>query len=223
MKKFILISIIILSMIKSLYGAELNEIIIKGKHKIILCDPPVQLLNVPDTRQSTDYSCGVASLQAVLMYWGIEYREGVLMELLHTTSKGGTEAENIVKVAQDMGLYAEMKENLTVKDLEDSIKEEVPVIIDIQAWKNDGEQNWDAVWEDGHYVVAIGFDEKNIYIEDPSLLGSLGFIPKKELLTRWHDYKGEPPVDNKDKKYIHMGIFIRGEKPSPPPSLLHID
>lgn len=181
------------------------------------------LLKVPDVRQSTTYSCGASCLQGILMYWGIEHREGDLMVLLNTSPDSGTDPEDIVRVAVDKGLKGEIKENLTVEELELSLREGVPVIVAIQAWRDESDDPWHSEWEDGHYVIVTGFDEKNIYFEDPSLLGSRGFIEREEFLARWHDYSGSPPLDEKDKKYIHLGIFIRGEKPVMLPEILHID
>jgi predicted double-glycine peptidase len=73
---------------------------------------------------------------------------------------------------------------------------------------------WENDWEAGHYVVVIGIDDRNIYVEDPSLLGSRGVIPQVEFLKRWHDYEGEPPYDSKDRTYFHLGLFIEGKKKS---------
>ncbi len=177
--------------------------------------PPKDLLPVPDTRQSVDYSCGASALQAVLMYYGEEYMESSLMEMLGTTNNG-TMPKDIVRVAQELGYNAELKENLTIEDLERSIKDKVPVIVDGQAWRDGEDLNrpWGNVWESGHYMVAIGTDKKNVYLEDPSLLGSKGVIPREEFMERWHDYD--------DKKYYQMGIFITGKKPTPPPNFAQI-
>lgn len=198
------------------YGEEAKPVPCEEKSETIL-------LKVPDVRQSTTYSCGASCLQGILMYWGIEHREGDLIVLLNTSPDSGTDPEDIVRVAVDKGLKGEIKDNLTLEELELSIKDGIPVIVAIQAWRDEQGEPWEKVWEDGHYVIVTGFDEKNIYFEDPSLLGSKGFIEREEFLSRWHDYSGDPPLDEKDRKYIRIGIFIKGEKPAPPPELLHID
>jgi uncharacterized protein len=109
------------------------------------------LFGVPDVRQSTNSSCGSAAFQAVLNYWGGEdLREGVLMGKLNTTPQSGTSPDDIVRVAREKGLEAEIKENLTLGDLEASIKAGVPVIVPVQAWKEGGTP-WAEDWEDGHY------------------------------------------------------------------------
>ena len=61
---------------------------------------PDLLSTVPDVRQSQPYSCGAASLQAVFNYWGIDMREGVLMQELNTTPQAGTPPESIVRVGR---------------------------------------------------------------------------------------------------------------------------
>lgn len=178
--------------------------------------PNIPLLAVPDTRQSVDYSCGASALQAVLMYYGDEYMESTLMEMLKTT-KNGTNPRDIVQVADELGYNVSLREKLTIDDLQVSVKEGVPVIVSGQAWRDGEDLNkpWKDVWDSGHYMVVIGVDEKNVYFEDPSLLGSRGVIQREEFMERWHDLD--------EKKYHQMGIFIKGRKPLPPPAFIHID
>ena len=181
------------------------------------------LFSVPDVRQSTNYSCGAASFQAVLNYWGgQDLREGAILVMLNVTPQWGTSPDEIVRVARDIGFEAEFRENLTLEDLEASIKAGVPVIVAAQAWRDEG-TSWADDWEDGHYMVVIGLDEKNVYLEDPSLLGSRGFIPRQEFVERWHDCRYEPPSYTSVKKYIFAGIFIRGKEPAKHPLFMRVD
>jgi uncharacterized protein len=90
----------------------------------------------------------------------------------------------------------------------------IPVIVDIQAWREDRDTAWPDRWDDGHYVVVIGMDERNVYFEDPSLEGQQGRIPRKEFVDRWRDYEGETPETG--RKYIRSGILISGKEPRPP-------
>ena len=177
--------------------------------------PPGLLSTIPDVRQSTTYSCGAAALQAVLSYYGVDKRERALMDMLKTTEKDGTSPENIVRVAKELGFQADPRENLTFEDLEKAFREGIPVILDIQAWTDAPleKHSWASDWEDGHYVILIGIDEQFVYVEDPSLLGTRGIIPRQEFLDRWRDYTGEPPYDPTDRAYIQLGIFITGKAP----------
>jgi len=183
------------------------------------------LTGVPDVRQSQPYSCGAASLQAVLNYRGIDAREGVLMQELGTTPEAGTPPDAIVRVARDYGLPAELRLNLTLADLEQSIAEKNPVIIACQAWTDmDPEElNWDTDWEDGHYMVVIGLDGENVYFEDPAMLGTRGMIPREEFLSRWHDHPGMLPFGENSTALHHAGIVIQGNKSAGCPAFTHVD
>jgi uncharacterized protein len=184
----------------------------------------VILNSVPDVRQSTDYSCGASALQAVLSYWGIDSREGSLIKELNSSPETGTTPGSILDVASSRGLNAFIFENMSVDNLRMYTQEGIPVIVTAQAWNGDYDtdgtwvtkipDSWENFWEDGHYMVVIGVDSSNVYLEDPSLLGTRGVIPIKEFITRWHDYEGGSGPS--DPKVIHaqMGIIIKGNEPA---------
>jgi len=187
--------------------------------------PPGLLTWVPDVRQSQSYSCGAASLQAVFNYWGIDEREGTLIEELNTTEEAGTPPESLVRVARAHGLQAELRTNLTLVDLEQLNADRIPVIIACQAWRVPDEVNlsWDDIWDDGHYMVVIGLDKDNVYFEDPSMLGTRGVIPRQEFLSRWHDYEGTSPFGKNSAALYHAGIIIRGSEPAVYPAFTRVD
>ena len=149
---------------------------------------------------------------------------------LDSDPERGTPPEAIVRVAGHFGLKAELREGLSLDDLVESLRRGVPLIVDIQAWtvsdiKSPGFR-WADDWEDGHYVVLIGVEDGNLVFEDPSLLGTRGYIPRAEFLERWRDYEGEPPYrpsDRDDRAYVRMAIFIEGTKPADSPALTKID
>ena len=90
-----------------------------------------------------------------------------------------------------------------ISDLVDSIKNENPVILDIQAWPAKKTRNWENVWCHGHYVVAIGNNEKEgkLIYYDP-FDGKKKQILYKKLIQRWHDW------DSK-KAYHQSAIFFK--------------
>ena len=190
------------------FPREAKEAVVKAELPALAPELPA---GIPDVRQSTGYSCGAAALQAVLAYWGTSEREDRLMARLHTTPQNGTSPDNIVRVAGEYGLKAKLWEGLTLEDLEAALRQGLTVIVDLQAWREKDEKPWTETWDDGHYMDLLGMDAKNLYFEDPSLLGSRGFIPRAEFVDRWHDYEGEPPLDARDRKYVHMAIFIKGD------------
>jgi uncharacterized protein len=70
----------------------------------------------------------------VLNYYGIDKRAGDLVNMTNCTPEDGTIPENIVTAASQLGLRAEIKEGLTLLDLENYNRQRIPVIIDCQAW-----------------------------------------------------------------------------------------
>jgi predicted double-glycine peptidase len=170
--------------------------------------------SVPDVRQSTGYSCGAAALQAVLAYWGTSEREDRLVARLKSTPEAGTHPLDIVRVAGEFGLTAELREGLALADLEAALSAGTTVIVDLQAWRDRTDLPWTETWDDGHYMVLLGMDGENLYFEDPSLLGARGLIPRAEFVDRWHDYEGDPPLDPGDRTYVRMAMLIRGDRPA---------
>jgi uncharacterized protein len=173
---------------------------------------PKNSILVPLMRQSTFYTCGVASLQSCLYYWQVfDSTEEQLAIQCGTTEENGTPPENLVTVAKFYNLTAVMKENSTLKDLEIAINKGYTVILDVQAW--DGEENVDWVneWEDGHYVVLVGLDSDYVFLMDPSTGGTYAYVPRNEFVDRWHDY--EILSDGSRREYVHTAIYIHGDNP----------
>lgn len=168
---------------------------------------------LPDVRQSTGYTCGAAALQAVLAYWGMPEREDRLAARLRSSPDAGTRPLDIVRVARELGLEADLREGLALSDLEAALASGTTAIVDLQAWRDRDDLPWTETWDDGHYMVLLGMDAANLYFEDPSLLGARGVIPRAEFVDRWHDYEGEPPLDPTDRRYVRMAIFLRGNRP----------
>ena len=141
---------------------------------------------VPLARQSTNYTCGVAALQSVLGYYGEDIRQDTLAAALGSTEAEGTDYHAIERYANSNGYNTVVQTERTLDDLKALVDRRVPPIILIQAWP-DGPVDWQADYADGHYVVALGYDDANIYFMDPSTLGNYTSIPVEEFLRRWHD------------------------------------
>ncbi len=164
---------------------------------------PANLIRIPMTRQATDYTCGVAALQSVLGYFGDEFREGALSKRLKCDPQEGTDYQQMVSFAKSKGYKVDVRKNMKIADLKKLIDQKKPTICLIQAWP-ERKVNYETDWQDGHYVVAIGYDSESIYFMDPSTLGNYTFIPTQEFLKRWHD------TDSKVKLF-NFGMVI--EKP----------
>jgi len=170
--------------------------------------PTFWVRGMPDTIQMNSYSCGAAVFQAVAQYfdhWG--YQETFAGEL-GTSQENGTHPLAIVKGLKQLGLEATLEEGLTIDRLEQYLREGRAVVIDYQAWNDEPSgKDYSAEWEDGHYSILVGYNDTTLFIEDPSTLGTTGYLSKAEFQNRWHDYENE---NGRRREYRHMAIIVQG-------------
>lgn len=166
---------------------------------------PANAIRVPLTRQSRDYTCGTAALQSVLAYYGAEFREDELEKALKSNQKDGTTYLEMARFALNKSFQVDIVKEMKFERLKSDIENGLPIICLIQAWPEHS-VDYKSDWEDGHYVVAIGFDINNIYFMDPSTLGNYTYIPVAEFLSRWHDTDGKERLQN-------FGMVISKELP----------
>ena len=179
-----------------------------------------RLLN--QTRQSTEYSCGASALRSVLGYWGRDVDEAELMKLLGTTEEEGTYPEDLVRGARALGFEAEVKENLTLDEVERFTASGHPMIALGQVWRSQGSKADVAEdWDNGHYIVVLGVDRDYVYFQDPYIRMSKGFVPRKTFDAHWHQVMGGDLAKN--RKLVHLGIFVRGEKPARSGTIKQLD
>lgn len=156
----------------------------------------------PDSRQSTDFSCGAASVQSILAYYGEDFREADLSTILKADTEIGIEPENIAKFLIDRDFQVDYRQ-MGLSDLKSYVDQNVPVMILFQAWSEepvDYEVHDDA----GHYAVVIGYDAEYFYLDDPVLNGARGKLKYDELLKRWHGSDIDLP---------NLGIAVFGKEP----------
>ncbi len=168
--------------------------------------PRRRAIALPDVRQATRYTCGAASLQSVLAYYGRggDFGEGVLAEELGSDDVNGTAPDAMVRMAERAGLRATMREHMTLADLEGYVERGVPVIVDYQAWSDQEGADYSDDWTNGHYSVVVGIDEHNVYLEDPAILGSRGGISRQDFMARWHD-------EARGQRYHQLGIALESD------------
>ena len=88
------------------------------------------MINLPNIRQTTDYTCGAAALLSVLNYYGLyDDSEMELAEELETDSEWGTDPVNIVCIAKKYGLEAYEFKGMSLEQLEGFVKSGTPVIV----------------------------------------------------------------------------------------------
>jgi predicted double-glycine peptidase len=173
-------------------------------------------IRLPLVRQTTDYTCGVSALQSLLLYYGEEYGERELAGMIGATPHRGTSYRSIMRFANQKfsdplkrNFQMQIKTHMTLDDLRQLIDRGKPTIVLMQAWGNPG-VNWKTEWNEGHYAVAVGYDENNIYFMDPTVLGHYAYVPIEEFLDRWHD---KDPITG--EKLIRSGLVIGNDNKIP--------
>ena len=133
--------------------------------------------------------CGPASLKIVLGFYGKDIAESELAERTHTTKERGTTAEELARVARELGFCAEIKNDASFADIEHWLNKGVPPIVD---WFTRGRDDYqaDSAVPDGHYSVVCGLDGTHITLQDPELGGTRTIL--RELFERvWFDFSGD--------------------------------
>lgn len=156
-------------------------------------------IDMPQIIQTTNYNCGAACLRGIAKYYGVgPDTEDEYIKLCKTTPKDGTTPKNIINAAIKIGLKVEEQHNMTIEELKSILGQKIPVICSLQAWGKEKEYHND---KNGHYIIAIGYDDKYIFFQDPIIKGIRGHVPYKEFLYRWHDTDGK-------NKFVQYGIII---------------
>lgn len=165
-------------------------------------DNVIKLIDFPNLRQSTTFTCGAVATQAILAYYGIDIRESDIAKKLKS-NKDGTYIVDIIDFLHKNKLKTDAKENMSIDDLKEFIDKDIPVMILIQAYGD--VDDYSDKWNSGHNVVAIGYTKNKIIFSDPSAYKNT-YLNNNKLLQCWHDKEG-------DKKYIKFGLAVYGMKP----------
>lgn len=171
-------------------------------------------VDLPSVRQQRSHTCAAACLRAICKFFKVgSAAERDFAKKLDSHPEGGTAPADIVKTCEDWGLGVEAKEKMTIKQLKNYVKSGVPVICAMQAWGSPKQYSND---QSGHYVVAIGYDDRNVYFMDPAMVsGSRGFLPDDVFVSRWHD------EDKHGEKFSHLGISVWTNEPDKEKQDLH--
>lgn len=176
---------------------------------------PSNLIAVPLYRQETSYSCGPSSALALLRYWDWDHYHNVSERSLYAgmnTTTNGTDPGPIAgyfnRVAHMYSMYQHGVEHVTLLSIQNAIDKGQPPIVDFQAWTNNlNNVTWRNDWQDGHFNVVVGYDEKRLFFMDPSTDHTYAYVDKKDFLERWHDVDG---VHNTHTQ--HMLVLVQPDK-----------
>jgi len=163
--------------------------------------------NFPKYRQFNNDTCGASAFQAILAYYGIDFKENSVAKLSGTTGSG-TPIEGIKRLAKIFGLKTYESQMMTIEDLKRNIRNGIPTIIGIQAWAPK-EVNIEKEWRQGHFVIPIKYSRNRMYFADPACILTT-YLTFTDLNKSWRDkdkYRG------KWRKLDHYGIGFFGKKP----------
>lgn len=206
-----------------------------------------RLLMVPLSRQSHNFTCGVACVASVLRYAGYDFdtREDRLLWELGATPENGTSYLKITEYLNAVRMdgspdtpvfstdivcteYASDEDGLAsasrlLSQFRAELDEGMPVICVIQAWRDDGDYTA-GTEDDGHYVVLVGYskDTENdayiYYFMDPSTSGSYTYLTEEEFILRWHDNLEGTPTR------IAIAVsYLNAEQTAPIHAAYHLD
>jgi ABC-type bacteriocin/lantibiotic exporter with double-glycine peptidase domain len=131
-------------------------------------------LKVPYYKQDTEHTCGPASLQMVLEFYGVHYTECELTELLNTNADIGTEHHDMIATVQKTGLYCYVNTQSSLAEIRFLLECKVPVIV----------QFVEIAEDEDHYSVIVGMNDTYIIFNDP-WNGKHVKLPHAVFLHRW--------------------------------------
>ena len=134
------------------------------------------LSDVPLVQQTTNYSCGAATLKAVLSHYGEDVAEPKLMREVGVHPKTGSTAGQVATAARRRGYVAHERQFRSVDELAVFTDQDVPVIVAIQSFNNPNQ---------GHFVVATKVKRGRVQIMDPNTRGNQRVLSTAEMDRRW--------------------------------------
>ena len=166
----------------------------------------MKIIPYPETRQVFSFDCGANALVSVLVFAGLEEREDRVALLAGTTN--GTSTEGILRVLRYYGLRHRARQRMRADDLRRAIDDGHPTLFTLQAYR-ESNRPYRELWDDGHWVVAIGYDRSRIYYEDPSAFHRT-WLADEELRQRWHDMDRGKRIRQWGCTVLVKGQFIPG-------------
>ena len=187
-----------------------------------------RVLDLPDIRQTTDYTCGPSAAMAAARYHGIGPENlQSWIEALGTTAELSTHPSAIVDYLRRLGLQVEERQRMTLRQLAEYIRQGRPVICPVQDYSESMSDL--ARFDYGHYVSVCGVvgqpGDRYVIAQDPSdenlkrepggdvapdlseeidTIDAPGriLVRAKDWLKAWHD------KDIHGRFFIHYGIAV---------------
>lgn len=172
-------------------------------------------LDVPYHDQKENTYCGPATLQMLLEYSeGVKLSQEELGAELETDIVGGTFTYAMDEPLQNRMLSKVNSGRTTLTQLKQRINQGYASILLI--WFDDTHEN-------AHYVVAVGYNETGIFINDPwpkkwnppvgRETGSYVYLSNEKLSDLWSNYfqwSMTMPLSNPEEKFLQVDVALNG-------------
>jgi predicted double-glycine peptidase len=132
------------------------------------------MIDVPDIRQTTGYTCGPAAVRAALAVHGWQFSERALEDAMGATPNAGTSPRGILAAMRTIG-FAHTAGTMDLADLRHFTRRGVPVVALITGSAGIG-----------HYVTVAGVDRWYVYFHDPAGGTTAGYR-RRRFLDVWRD------------------------------------
>jgi ABC-type bacteriocin/lantibiotic exporter with double-glycine peptidase domain len=128
-------------------------------------------LNFERRIQADDYSCGSSSVWMIAASFGVDVSHKYVKELCGTTKEEGTTVAGLIYGLRELGIRCGKRTQINCKQLRCEI--------------DDGSEKVALVHVDGdHYMVVTGFDDKRVYVADPSARRTKGILLSYETFKK---------------------------------------
>jgi len=159
----------------------------------------------PEFHQTHYYDCVASGLVSILAANNITARENDIMRMAGTTKENGTDPIGVVRVLRHFKIPHKCWKMMP-QDLRNAIEAGHPVLLMLQAYRDNPSIPYSDCLDDGHSVICIGYDRAKFVFEDPAS-STRTWLDERELLKRWHD------TDISGNRFNNWGCEILTKQP----------
>lgn len=132
--------------------------------------------DVEPYQQTEKYSCGAATLKAVMKHWGENANEKTLIKEIGIDPKQGSTALQVAAAARKRGYLAQVRQFRGLQELGTYTNQDMPVIVAMRSFTRPNQ---------GHFLVATKVTPSTVELMDPNVKGNRRSLTHREMLSRW--------------------------------------
>lgn len=132
--------------------------------------------DVEPYQQTEKYSCGAATLKAVLQHWGERVPEKTLIREIDIDPETGSTALQVANAARQRGYIAQVWRFDSIAELGSYTNRDIPVIVAMRSFTRPNQ---------GHFLVATRVKPGQVELMDPNVPGNRRTLGNREMDKRW--------------------------------------